>query len=122
MCQNPVSISVVEDDITVITLNEPTLSGFKMIEEISQKIRSFVTAVKPINLVIDFSSVRFLSSQLLGLLVDIWKKIGEYGGNFVISGINPQLTRVFRITNLDKIFHFESDISEAVKTLNTKKV
>jgi anti-anti-sigma regulatory factor len=35
----------------------------------------------------------------------------------VISGINPNLTRVFRITNLDKVFKFYPDVESALKAL-----
>jgi anti-sigma B factor antagonist len=54
---------------------------------------------------------------MLGLLVDIWRRLKDCGGVVVISGINPNLTRVFRITNLDKVFEFYPDIESALKAL-----
>ena len=71
-------------------------------------------------MLIDFTGVKFFSSSMLGLLVDLWRRLKEYNGTMVISGINPQLTRVFKITNLDKIFEFYPDGASAVKTLATK--
>lgn len=59
---------------------------------------------------------------MLGLLVDTWRKLSDYGGIVLISGINPQLNRVFKITNLDKIFDFYPDRASAVKAISQKKL
>jgi anti-anti-sigma factor len=72
---------------------------------------------QPRKLVIDFSQVRFFSSQVLGLLVDIWRRVKEFGGCLTISGIDPQLTRVFRITHLDKLFTFYENTDSAIASM-----
>jgi anti-anti-sigma regulatory factor len=54
--------------------------------------------------------------------VDIWRKLGEYGGIMLISGINPQLNRIFKITNLDKIFEFYPDRAGAIKAIKDKEL
>jgi anti-anti-sigma factor len=56
--------------------------------------------------------------MILGMLVDIWRRLGEKGGTVAISGIDPQLSRVFKITNLDKLFQFYPDRQSAVDGLN----
>jgi anti-anti-sigma regulatory factor len=51
------------------------------------------------------------------MLIDVKKKLSAQKGNVVISGINPQLYRVFKITNLDKIFKFYPDAKAAISDL-----
>jgi len=63
--------------------------------------------------------VKFFSSQILGMLLDMRSKLSVNNGEVLISAINPQLHRVFRITNLDKIFRFFPDVESAVNTTNT---
>ena len=46
-------------------------------------------------------------------------RMKTYEGGVVISGINPQLYRVFKITHLDRIFEFFPDRSSAVKSVGT---
>ena len=58
--------------------------------------------------------------MMLGLLVDLWRRMKEYGGALCICGIDPQLGRVFRITHLDKIFRFCRDLPEALEALKTR--
>ena len=106
------------DDVLVVSLKQASIGGMEGIEKIGQTLRSFVEDGQPRKMVVDFSAVRFFSSQMLGLLVDIWRRMKDAGGVVLISGINPQLTRVFRITHLDKIFEFYEDIQAAVSALH----
>ena len=39
----------------------------------------------------------------------------------IISGINPQLGRVFKITNIDKIFKFYPDKQTAIDAVKERK-
>ena len=105
-------------DVFVVSLNQASIGGMEGIERIRETLRGIVEDGKPRKLVIDFSAVRFFSSQMLGLLVDLWRRMKDVGGAVLISGINPQLTRVFRITHLDKIFEFYENTEAAVSALS----
>ena len=107
--------------VIIISFEVVTISGVSCIEQVSRELREYITGNQPQKLVIDFCGVKFFSSQILGLLVDLWRKLTNYGGIMLISGIDPQLSRVFKITNLDKIFEFCPDMETAVRTINKKK-
>ncbi len=104
-------------DVYVVSLNQASIGGVEGIEQIRSTLHELVRLQQPRKLVIDFSAVCFFSSQMLGLLVDLWRRMKNAGGSLLISGINPQLTRVFRITHLDKIFDFYEDTDAAVAAL-----
>ncbi|MCK4999056.1 MAG: STAS domain-containing protein [Anaerohalosphaera sp.] len=104
-------------DVTVASFNASSICGVERFELISNRLRGYVQENKPARLVVDFNGVKFFSSQMLGLLVDLWRKTGQVNGKMLISGINPQLGRVFKITNLDKIFQFYPDRDQAVKAI-----
>ena len=105
------------DGVVVVSFGLTSLDSISGIEQMSEQMRQFVTTNKPEKMVVDFEGVRFFSSMMLGLLVDVWRRLKEYDGVMLISGINPQLNRVFRITNLDKIFSFYPDRGSAVEAL-----
>ena len=105
------------DGVVVVSFGLPSLDSISGIEKMNEQLRQFVTTNKPEKMVIDFEGVKFFSSMMLGLLVDVWRRLKEYDGVMLISGINPQLNRVFRITNLDKIFSFYPDRGSAVEAL-----
>ena len=106
------------DEVTVVSFNEISIGTGVDVEAFSNQIIRLIESEKPAKMVVDFERVKFFSSQTLGLLLHIRNKLRAYGGDVVISGINPQLHRVFRITNIDKIFSFYEDIESAVKAIN----
>jgi len=103
-------------NVVIVGFSEPNIGAMDGIETVSGLLRDYVDKNQPEKLVIDFANVKFFSSQALGMLIEIWRKLEKYQGKMVISGINPQLYRVFKITNLDKIFVFYKDASEAVES------
>lgn len=103
--------------VTVVQLDAASISS-SGVEPIAQALRELVTEQQPPKVVIDFSRVRFISSMMLGLLVDVWRRMTEYGGQIRICGIDPRLTRVFKITHLDKIFTFSENLDQALGSFN----
>jgi anti-sigma B factor antagonist len=108
------------DGVVIVSFGLASLDNISGVEEMSERLRDYITVNRPGKMVIDFAGVRFFSSTVLGLLVDVWRRLKEYEGQMLICGINPQLNRVFKITNLDKIFAFYPDKDSAVEVLGRK--
>lgn len=106
-----------QGDVLVVSFRQASIEGIAGVEQVADALRSMVRDYKPRKMVVDFSQVRFFSSQMLGLLVDIWRRMRDFGGSLTISGIDPQLTRVFKITHLDKLFSFYENMESAVASL-----
>ncbi len=108
-----------KDGVFIVSFRQPSIGGMEEIEKIAEMLRGLIRDGQVCEIVVDFSRVSFFSSQMLGLLVDIWRRTKDKGGTLLISGINPQLTRVFRITHLDKLFDFYETPEAAVSALRT---
>jgi anti-sigma B factor antagonist len=106
----------------VVVFKSVSLSEPEAIAAVSRQVNEFVGQNRPGCIIFDFTMVKFFSSQVLGLLLDIRAKLKEYEGEVLISGINPQLYRVFKITNLDKLFRFFPDKEAAIKALGCDDV
>jgi len=106
------------DGVTIVSFNEISMGAAAEIETLSRQMTHLIEGDKPMKMVVDFEKVKFFSSQTLGLLLDVRKKLQAYNGQVVISGINPQLHRVFKITNLDKIFTFYPDVESTVNGIS----
>jgi anti-sigma B factor antagonist len=107
-----------EGHIGVVVFKATSLSNSEGIAVASEQIREFIEKSHPEKLIFDFGGVKFFSSQVLGLLLEVRAKVQAYKGEVVISAIEPQLHRIFRITNLDKIFNFFPDRESAVKSMS----
>jgi anti-sigma B factor antagonist len=101
----------------VVAFMSASIGDVDAVADISRQVKKFVEIDKPTGLIFDFKHVKFFSSLVLGLLLDVRARLKNHNGEVVISSINPQLHRVFRITNLDKIFKFYPDLDSAIKTL-----
>lgn len=67
-------------------------------------------------LVLDFSRVEFLSSQAIGILLTMNKKLGQLpGSKLILCGVGARLTELLRITRLDKILTIKPTQKEAVE-------
>jgi len=102
-----------------VAFKAPSVSDVEAIDSACKQIKEFIAKNHPRKIVFDFERVKFFSSQVLGLLLDIRATLETYNGEVAISAINPQLHRVFKITSLDKIFRFFPDKESAFKTVNT---
>ena len=107
-----------EANATVVAFKSASMSDVDGIAAAAWKIRNLAASERPRTLIFDFEAVKFFSSQVLGLLLDVRKKLAESGGQVMVSGINPQLHRVFKITNLDKVFQFFPSRQEAIRMAN----
>jgi anti-sigma B factor antagonist len=103
-----------EGSDAVVAFKAASVSNVEEIAAASEQIKEFIEERRPKKMVFDFERVKFFSSQVLGLLLDIRAKLQPCDGEVVISAINPQLHRIFRITNLDKIFRFFPDKKSAI--------
>ena len=109
-----------EGRVGVVVFKAASISNVETIAVASKQIKRFIEDNYPNRIVFDFEKVKFFSSLVLGMLLDIRTKLKTYDGEVVISAINPQLHRVFRITNLDKIFKFFPDKESAVAAMSTE--
>lgn len=104
-----------EGDVAVVTFAKNSISNIEDVAATSEQIGNFIEQNRPKRVVFDFADVKFFSSQVLGLLLAVRAKMMQCGeGQVVISSINPQLYRVFKITNLDQVFTFFPDMESAM--------
>ena len=63
---------------------------------------------------LDFSSVKFLASRMLGVLLTIKKKSESKKGGLALCAVREDLMKVFAVTNLDRRFAFFKDEATAL--------
>ncbi len=111
-----------EGPVAVVAFKATSISDVEGIAAASKQITEFIDENHPNGIVFDFEQVKFFSSRVLGVLLNIRAKLETYNGEVVISAINPQLHRVFKITNLDSIFRFFPDKQNAIRGVSTNGV
>ncbi len=100
-----------------------TLTDEKILDEadirgLEESIMPLIESPGNINLVLDFSNVKFMTSAVLGLLIRISRKIYESQGQMKLCAINPKIKEIFKITRLDRVFDIHTDRYEAIRSLD----
>ncbi|MBN2455390.1 MAG: STAS domain-containing protein [Sedimentisphaerales bacterium] len=108
-----------EGEAAVITFGSSAITDMEGITAACEQIKTFIEENHPMAVVFDFGGVEFFTSEVLGLLLEVRARLKEYEGRVVVSTLSPQLYRVFKVTNLDKIFEFFPDSQSALKTVST---
>ncbi len=101
--------------VCVVTFHSVSILDAVAVEAIGGKLFELVDRQARRKLVLDFSEVRFLTSQMLGVLIALHKKSAAIDGKVVLCGIRPDLGKVFKVTRLDKLLSFAADQEAAWK-------
>ncbi|GHU52798.1 hypothetical protein AGMMS49975_09370 [Clostridia bacterium] len=76
--------------------------------ELKAKLNDLV-AEKQINLVLECSNLVFIDSTVLGNLVAVLKNVKAYDGKISLKNLRPNVSKIFKITNLNKIFVIDGE-------------
>jgi len=102
------------DGVTVVGFKDVSILDVVTIQNIGRELYGLVEEREKRKLVLDFSDVRFLSSQALGVLLTLRRKADQAQTEIVLCGIRKELTRVFEITNLNRLFAFFEVLEQAL--------
>lgn len=101
-------------DVMVVTFVDGHIRDLPQIEQIGRQLYDLVDGQAHKKLVLDFAKVLTLSSQALGILLTLDKKLAAIKGKMVLCGVRPELTRLFEIARLHKHFKFTADEESAL--------
>jgi anti-sigma B factor antagonist len=88
------------------------------VHAVSQQLHRLVQDEGYTRLVVNLAGVRFLSSNVLGVLVAVQKEIDPARGRVILCGLEPLLREMIRITHLDRVFETCNDEAEALSLLS----
>ena len=110
----------VEGNVAIASFKSTCVSDVEEITSASAQLKQYIDTHQPQQMLFDFDGVKFFSSQVLGLLLEARARLESQSGEVAITSLSPQLQRVFKITNLDKIFRFYPDRATAISQLTSQ--
>jgi anti-anti-sigma factor len=105
-------------DVTVVSFQNISVLDSANIEALGRNLLDLVEKQDTRKLVLEFTAVRFMSSQALGVLLQLKRAMDPLKGQVIIAGIRPELHKVFKITNLHKLFVFHDTLDKALGEFN----
>ncbi|MEN6495216.1 MAG: STAS domain-containing protein [Thermoguttaceae bacterium] len=101
-------------DVTVVHFRDQKIIEDLGIQELGQELFSLVEVENRKKLVLNFSSVDFLSSAALGKLITLEKKLKNRDGVLKLCCIRPEIYEVFAITRLNRLFDIKQEEADAI--------
>jgi anti-sigma B factor antagonist len=101
---------------TVIEFRTPSLMDPVELENIGQGLYRLIDAEDKRKLILDFEKVEYLSSQAIGIILTMNKKLAALKhSKLVLCGVGPRLMELLKITRLDRLLTVKPSQKEAVK-------
>ena len=101
-------------EVTVVHFRDQKIIEDLGIQELGQELFHLVEVDNRKKLVLNFSSVDFLSSAALGKLITLDKKVKARDGVLKLCNIRPEIYEVFAITRLNRLFDIKDDEADAL--------
>lgn len=105
-------------DVTVVRFVDRKILDVTNIHELGRELFQLVEEQHRKKLCLNFSTVEFLSSETLGELIKLDKKVKQHSGKLVLTNIKPEIYEVFAITRLNKLFEIHDEESGGLAALN----
>jgi len=83
--------------------------------------RNSANPEQPRDVVLDFASLRFVTSSQIAQLLKLRKDLAAAGTRMVLCAVDAQVWGSFLTTGLDKIFEFSDAVPTALATLQLSR-
>ncbi|MFO0900813.1 MAG: STAS domain-containing protein [Pirellulales bacterium] len=101
-------------EVTVVRFVDRKILDEANIQKLGEELFHLVEAEGRKSLLLNFTSVDFLSSAALGKLITLDKKVKAHGGKLKLCNIRPEIYEVFEITKLNKVFDIKDEEAQAL--------
>lgn len=106
------------EKFTVVEFRQPSLMDPVVLEDISRQLYRLIDAEDRRRIVLDFEKVQYLSSQAIGIVLTMNKKLTALPhSKFVLCGVGEKLMQLIKITRLDKLLIIKPSQREALKVV-----
>ncbi len=102
-----------KNGITIVSVERDIMQ--EHLESLQNLFESFINE-KKVGVVLDFSQCNYITSMGLSIIFHAKRKLSEQGGDIKITGVNPLITNLLEMTNLNKTINSYNTIDEAVQS------
>ena len=104
-----------KDDVVVVSFATVKILDQLAIDQIREEFKDLtLQAASGRKLLLDFSRVQFMSSSMIGQIVQLHKQCKKDKVKLKLCNISPDIKEVFKITGLTKLLDIYDDPADAL--------
>lgn len=106
------------DGSHVVHLRDESVRSMEALAETKRELFAMVEQFDPKRLIINFASVRYCSSETVGILIQLKTEIKVRDTQLYLCGMRDSIREVFRVLNLDgSVFEIRGTVTNALKSV-----
>lgn len=110
----------VEGNALIIYFQDVRIIDESRIQSLGQEMTDLVNSTENKNVVLNFQNVSFMSSAMIGKLIQFGKKCKATDVNLRLCDINDNVEEVFKLMKLEKVFKIEKNEETAIASFTKK--
>ena len=109
------------DGVLIVGFANSKLLDEPVIQQVGSELMATASDAKEgQKILLTFHAVSFMSSAMLGRLVQFLKKCKQQGAELKVCSISPEIFEIFKLTRLNKLFDVKKDEQTALDSFNKK--
>jgi anti-sigma B factor antagonist len=109
------------DDVLIVGFASGKLLDESVIQTVGDELLAKASELEEgQKILLTFHGVSFMSSAMLGRLVQFLKKCKQQGAELKVCSIAPEIFEIFKITKLNKMFDVQKDEKKAMESFKKK--
>jgi anti-anti-sigma factor len=104
-------------EVTVIRLLPMADGRVEIYEILNGEILGVLQGVPNSRIVINLAAVQDLSSQMLGILAALYRRVSTPGGVVAVCGLGPEAARIMKLTRMETLLKIFPDEAAALRAL-----
>jgi len=104
-----------EPTVNVIEMKLPEFLDSTEFDRLNESLLGLFDAKGPKGWVIDLTSVQYMGSAMLGMMVNFRQRVQSIKGRLVLCGVSPRLGEIIRTCCMDRLFPIAKTRAEAIK-------
>ena len=115
-------VSKTDDRVTIAAFLDREVMESEAVAAIQKELTRLVDETTKIKLLLDFTSVEFISSLTLGMLVTVAKHVKKSQGQLRLCSLNRQLCDVIEAMALQNLFTISPTQQTAIKSFEKSEI
>lgn len=103
----------VDGDVHILQISVSDLSDREIVRALEEGLGEYLKQHQPGKFVLDFVEVRFLTSEMLSVLLRLREQVREWHGAVRLANLSGSVREVFRVTKLEQIFAIDHGVDES---------